>query len=78
MLKLTRLNFLRLKCYGLRQRICKTNFMCYNIVLGDKSGVEPPDPIPNSEVKRSSAEDTWVFPRENRSSPSIFYMNYKL
>jgi hypothetical protein len=25
---------------------------------GDSSGVEPPVPIPNTEVKRSSADDT--------------------
>jgi hypothetical protein len=27
-------------------------------LLGDSSGVEPPVPIPNTEVKRSSADDT--------------------
>jgi hypothetical protein len=27
-------------------------------LLGDLSGVEPPVPIPNTEVKRSSADDT--------------------
>ena len=27
-------------------------------LLGDFSGVEPPVPIPNTEVKRSSADDT--------------------
>ena len=27
-------------------------------ILGGHSAVEPPDPIPNSEVKRSSADDS--------------------
>ena len=27
-------------------------------MLGDNSAVVPPDPIPNSEVKRSSADDS--------------------
>ena len=37
---------------------------------GDSSGEAIPVPIPNTEVKLSSAEDTQgVAPRENRSSP---------
>src|SRR5215212_11894616 len=37
---------------------------------GDSSGEATPVPIPNTEVKLSSAEDTQgVAPRENRSSP---------
>src|SRR6186713_3183676 len=37
---------------------------------GDPSGEATPVPIPNTEVKLSSAEDTQgVAPRENRSSP---------
>ncbi len=27
-------------------------------LFGDSSGVEPPVPVPNTEVKRSSADDT--------------------
>ena len=40
------------------------------IYPGDASGEDPPVPIPNTEVKLSSAEDTEraAF-RENRSSP---------
>ena len=40
---------------------------------GDSSGEATPVPIPNTEVKLSSAEDTQgVAPRENRSSPGSF------
>ena len=40
---------------------------------GDSSGEAIPVPIPNTEVKLSSAEDTQgVAPRENRSSPGSF------
>ena len=40
------------------------------IYPGDASGEEPPVPIPNTEVKLSSAEDTWgATPWEDRSSP---------
>ena len=31
-------------------------------LLGDHSGLEPPDPIPNSEVKRISADGSVGFP----------------
>ena len=37
---------------------------------GDPSGEATPVPIPNTEVKLSSAEDTWgATPWEDRSSP---------
>ena len=40
--------------------------------LGDLSAVEPPDSIPNSEVKRCSADDSyWATGRENKSSPRL-------
>ena len=40
---------------------------------GGKSGVDPPVPIPNTVVKRSSAHDTGVTkPRENRPVPGPF------
>ena len=40
---------------------------------GDSSGEATPVPIPNTEVKLSSAEDTQgAAPRENRSSPGSF------
>jgi hypothetical protein len=40
---------------------------------GDSSGEAIPVPIPNTEVKLSSAEDTQgAAPRENRSSPGSF------
>ena len=43
------------------------------IYPGDASGEEPPVPIPNTEVKLSSAEDTrGATPWENRSSPGYF------
>ena len=36
--------------------------------LRARSGVDPPDPIPNSEVKHASADDTWgAAPWESRS-----------
>ncbi len=43
---------------------------------GDASGEDPPVPIPNTEVKLSSAEDTrGATPWENRSSPGYSYAN---
>ena len=37
---------------------------------GDDSGEDPPVPIPNTEVKLSSAEDTWwATARENMTLP---------
>jgi hypothetical protein len=35
---------------------------------GDDGEVDPPVPIPNTEVKHFSADDS-VFGRENRTSP---------
>ena len=45
---------------------------------GDPSGEATPVPIPNTEVKLSSAEDTQgVAPRENRSSPGSLPLKEK-
>ena len=44
---------------------------------GDFSGVEPPVPIPNTEVKCSSADDTrGETLRENMSLPGSFHFSY--
>ncbi len=41
---------------------------------GDDSGGETPDPIPNSEVKSSSADGTaGVILWESRTSPGLFF-----
>jgi hypothetical protein len=37
---------------------CWNSLYLIKELLGDFSGVEPPVPIPNTEVKRSSADDT--------------------
>ena len=42
-------------------------------ISGDKNGEEIPVPMPNTEVKLSSAEDTCELPCwENRSSPNLY------
>ena len=42
-------------------------------IFGDYNREEPPVPIPNTEVKLSSADDTWLeTARENRSSPNFY------
>jgi hypothetical protein len=48
-----------LTCFrvGIR-RIFRTNSYSLKQPLGGKSEVEPPVPIPNTEVKRPSADDT--------------------
>ena len=39
---------------------------------GDNDGEGPPVPIPNTAVKLTGAEDTWmVTSRENRASPAL-------
>ena len=41
-------------------------------IVGDYNGEGPPVPIPNTEVKLTCAEDTWLeATRENRSSPTL-------
>jgi len=43
-------------------------------LLGLWSDMEPPVPIPNTEVKRISADDSLpATERENRSRPGIFF-----
>ena len=42
-------------------QLCKT-FTIHQGLLDDNSTVEPPDPIPNSEVKRSRADGSVGFP----------------
>src|SRR5690554_587230 len=39
---------------------------------GDNSCVEPPDPIPNSEVKRARADGSLHLACESRSSPGFY------
>ena len=42
------------------------------------SGVDPPDPISNSEVKHASADDTWrVASWESRSVRGIYFKRVK-
>jgi hypothetical protein len=44
-----------------------------NKVSGGNNGEETPVPIPNTEVKLSSADDTWVeTPWESRSLPDLY------
>jgi hypothetical protein len=43
-----------------RQRKPAEEFQQQNISSGDLGGGDTPDPIPNSEVKTSSADDTAV------------------
>ena len=46
------------------------------IVSGGPSGVEPPVPISNTEVKHPSADDTaWATGWENRSLPGALVTN---
>lgn len=41
-------------------------------MFGDYGGRDTPGYIPNPEVKSASAQDTWTWFRENRSSPNFF------
>ena len=44
--------------------------------LGDQSEADPPVPIPNTEVKRLSADDTWGATLwENRPLPGCFSLS---
>ena len=46
------------------------SFQC---AVGVDYGEVPPVPIPNTEVKLISADDTWLeTARENRYSPTLF------
>jgi hypothetical protein len=43
------------------------------LFLRAPSGVDPPEPIPNSEVKHASADDTWrATAWESRSARGLF------
>ena len=42
--------------------------------LRARSGVDPPDPIPNSVVKHASADDSWgVAPCKSRSVRRVYF-----
>ena len=47
----------------------------FSSLPGGNSVLEPPDPIPNSEVKRLSADDSVGFPCESRSLPGFNLRN---
>ena len=43
---------------------------------GDNDAEDPPVPIPNTEVKLCSADDTWwETARESKSSPDFIFLN---
>ena len=43
------------------------------VMLGGHSGLDPPLPISNRAVKRTSADDSMLFACESRSLPSYWY-----
>ena len=47
--------------------------MTLPVMLGGHSGLEPPLPISNRAVKRTSANDSMLFACESRSPPSYLY-----
>ena len=50
----------------------------YNLIslVGADDGEGPPVPIPNTEVKLTGAEDTWlVTARDNRKVPTQIFLN---
>ena len=52
--------------------------MRHYFFLRAPSGVDPPDPISNSEVKHASADDTWrVASWESRSVRGIYFKRVK-
>ena len=47
----------------------------YNKISGANSCEDPPVPIPNTEVKLTNAENTWlVTTRENRTVPALRFI----
>ena len=47
-------------------------------IVGVNDGEGPPVPIPNTEVKLTSAHDTWrVTAWENRKMPTLFFFVLK-
>ena len=47
---------------------------CSHPFPGGHSGVVPPDPIPNSEVKRACADGSVALPCKSRSPPGALYL----
>ena len=47
----------------------------FNPFPGGHSAVVPPDPIPNSEVKRSRADGSVACPCKSRSPPGALFLN---
>ena len=55
-------------------RIHASYSVCPIFALRALSAVDPPDPIPNSEVKHRSADDSWgVAPCESRSVRGVIF-----
>ena len=51
----------------------------HNKICGDYSGEATPVPIPNTEVKLLSADDTWWETAwESRTLPLIFFLKMRL
>ena len=54
----------------LKKPLDKPSLSCYNVFVGANGCEVPPVPIPNTEVKLTNAENTWlVTARENRTVP---------
>ena len=45
---------------------------------GDDSEVDTPEPIPNSEVKHFSGDNSWACPCEDSTLPGPFFMPFFL
>ena len=56
---------------GLLYRIEKSTTL--PVMLGGHSGLDPPLPISNRAVKRTSANDSMLFACESRSPPSYLF-----
>ena len=65
-------NFIQFSGYDFKKDIVNQTFLVYNInIVGANGGEGPPVPIPNTEVKLISAENTWLeAARENRAAPT--------
>ena len=49
---------------------------CFCFEVGVDDGEGPPVPIPNTEVKLTRAEDTWLeAARDNRKTPTQIFLN---
>ena len=47
-----------------------------NLIVGVDDAEGPPVPIPNTEVKLSGAENTWLATaRENREMPTFIFLH---